>query len=142
SLKPTNFRRSGMSSASGRGDIELIIRQVAFRDTAVVDDNLAWRTEQLDSRGSRGFRAHLDPFRDLAAFKSNSERNFCPRIAKVFQRDGNHLYSLFRLPWMHRLHVEVRQAAILVHPVVEEPAQVALGNRSDQLLYILWVFVV
>src|SRR5260370_22379482 len=133
---------SGLSGQLRCRNLEHIIRQVDFRNTAIVDHDPACSPWQFNARCSCGFCAHLNPFCDLAAFKKYGERDFRSRIAQVFQRHGDKLHTFFRLPWMYRLHMKIRQAAILIHPVVEEPAQVALGGGFDQLLHIFWCFVI
>ena len=43
---------------------------------------------------------------------------------------------------MRRQHAEIRQAAILIYPVVKEPAEVPLRCRRNQPLHVFWVLVV
>src|SRR5208283_1550775 len=76
-------------------NLEHIIGEVAFRNTAVVDHDLDRWAWQFDSRCRCSFGAHLNPFRDLAAFKQYRERYLRSRIAKVFEGHGNKLHSFF-----------------------------------------------
>ncbi len=105
-----------------RGNLKRIVRQIAFRNAAIVDYDLAGRALQFNSRRGCAFGTHFNSIGDLAVFRHNGEWNLRARIAEVFQSYGDELYILIRLPWMRRLHAEIRQAAILIHPIVEEPS--------------------
>src|ERR1035438_3875445 len=88
----------------------------------------AWH---LNSRSGGAFGAYFNPFCDLAALKKNGEWDLRPRVAKVFQSYGGKLHAFFCFPRMHRLHVEIGQATVLIHPIFEKPAQVALCGGLD-----------
>src|SRR5271166_3604416 len=123
-----------------RGNLISIIRQIAFRNTSIINYDLTRRARQFNARSGSAFGAYFNPLRDLAAFKQYSEWDLRPRAAKVFESYRNNLHAFLRFPGMHRLHVEIGQATILIHPVVEEPAEVALDGGFDQPLHILWIF--
>src|ERR1700720_2825881 len=125
-----------------RGNPEPIIRQVALGNTSIVDPDLASCSRYLNPRRRRAFGAYLDPFRDFAAFEHYGEWDFRPGIAQVLQGHGEEVDAFFGRPWMHRLHTEIGKAAVLINPVVEKPAQVALGGGFDQSFQVLWILVI
>src|SRR6202795_4223303 len=72
-----------LSHQLGCRNLEHIIRQIAFRNAAIVDRDLACCPWQFNSCCSSGFGAHFNPFCDLATFKNYSERDFRTRTAKI-----------------------------------------------------------
>src|SRR5215470_736493 len=111
---------------------ENIICEIALRDAAVVDYDLGWLAASHGDAGrGRRFRPYFQPLPYLALVALNGKGNFGTCGAEVFQGHGYNLYSVFAFPWMDGLHAKVGEAAVVVDPVVEEPAEVAPGGRLD-----------
>src|ERR1700678_800771 len=104
---------------------------VHLGNAAVVEFDFAGWSGQFDSGGSCGFRAHLDPLRDIATLSNYGERDLGSSIAPIFKGHRDQVRTFIRFPRMHRLYPDIRQAAIVIYPVAKEPAQVALGGGFD-----------
>src|SRR5271165_3322072 len=112
------------------GDVVHVVAEVGFGDAAVIDHDLGGRDGYFDAAYALFPSLHQHPDALLPGGSLNDHWHLGCGMAMVLDGRCHHVV-LLRLaeerPWIHRQHAEVRQAAITVYPVVEEPLQVTLG---------------
>jgi hypothetical protein len=84
---------------------------------------------------------NLDTLGQFSPIKPHGDGDFRPCVPQVFDGHGHEVVALGGEPWIGGLDPEVRQTTVVIDPVVEEPLQIALGLRLEQVLKIRRIFV-
>src|SRR5271157_5446351 len=128
----------------GRRYFVHVIAHVCFRNAAIIDYGLVWSDRHLNAAYTFFTRLHQHPDNLLAGRSLNDHRYFRSGMTAVLDGCGDQVALLLlakQRPRICRLDVKLRQAAIAVYPVVEEPFEIALRVCLNQLLKIAGVLV-
>src|SRR5271156_6268082 len=103
-----------------------VITDVTFRHAAVVDHPLQRLRGSLDPQYRFRPAPDLHALTNLSTLDPQQHRNFSPCAAEIFYRDGHQKAAALQRTQEYGSNAEIRQPTVLIHPIIEEPLQIAL----------------